>query len=101
MNIFVTKLNYETQESDLRSLFEAYGEVSSVKIITDKLTGRSKGYGFVEMSNNDQGLSAIENLNETEVNGRVIVVKKAKPKEENARPYNRGTNQWRNKFNSE
>jgi RNA recognition motif-containing protein len=97
MNIFVTKLNYETQESTLRELFEEYGDVSSVKIIMDKLTGRSKGYGFVEMPNDSQALSAIENLNETEVNGRVIVVKKANPKEENARSNRGESRQWRNR----
>jgi RNA recognition motif-containing protein len=82
MNIFVAKLNYETHEEDLRELFEQYGEVDSVKIIMDRDTGKSKGYGFVEMPNSDEGNEAIENLNEVELDGRTIVVKEARPKED-------------------
>ena len=88
MNIFVAKLSYDTQESTLRDLFEEYGEVSSVKIIMDKFTGNSKGFGFVEMPNDDEAYNAINDLNETELDGRTIVVKKARPKEE--RSNNRG-----------
>jgi RNA recognition motif-containing protein len=80
MNIFVAKLNYDTNESELRSLFESYGQVESAKIIMDKFTGRSKGYGFVEMPNDDEAQSAINELNETEFDGRTIVVKKAQPR---------------------
>ncbi len=82
MNIFVAKLNYDTVEDDLRDLFEQYGEVDTVKIINDRETGRSKGYGFVEMPNSDEGNNAIENLNEVEFDGRTIVVKEARPKED-------------------
>lgn len=82
MNIFVAKLNFDTQEDDLRGAFEEFGEVDSVKIIMDKFTGRSKGYGFVEMPNDDEALSAIDALNDTELDGRTIVVKKAKPRED-------------------
>lgn len=82
MNIFVAKLNFDTQEDDLRDTFEEFGEVDSVKIIQDKFTGRSKGYGFVEMPNDDEALSAIDALNDTELDGRTIVVKKAKPRED-------------------
>ncbi len=85
MNIFVTKLNYETEEAGLKEAFEVFGEVDSVKIITDKFTGRSKGYGFVEMSNDEAGQTAIDNLNESELHGRTIIVKKAKPRENNER----------------
>lgn len=81
MNIFVTKLNYDTSEETLTQLFEQYGEVDSVKIIMDRDTGRSKGYGFVEMSSDDEGSEAIDNLNETTVDGRQIIVKKANPRE--------------------
>ncbi len=81
MNIFVAKLNFDTQESDLRAAFEEFGEVESVKIITDKFSGRSKGYGFVEMPNDDEGLAAIADLNDQEFDGRTIVVKKAEPRE--------------------
>ena len=59
MNIFVAKLNFQTQEDDLRELFEEFGTVDSVKIIMDRDTGRSKGYGFVEMPDDNQGLSLI------------------------------------------
>jgi RNA recognition motif-containing protein len=82
MNIFVAKLSYDTREDTLRDLFEEYGEVSSVKIIMDKFTGNSKGFGFVEMPNDDEAQNAINDLNDTELDGRTIVVKKARPKEE-------------------
>ena len=88
MNIFVTKLNYDTSEDSLRELFEKYGEVSSAKIIMDKYSGRSKGYGFVEMDDDSEAQSAIDDLNETEFDGREIIVKKAKPREDN-RSFNR------------
>ena len=81
MNIFVAKLNFDTRESDLQDAFEAYGEVDSVKIIMDKFTGKSKGFGFVEMPNDSEGQDAINGLNDTEVDGRTIVVKKAEPRE--------------------
>ncbi len=81
MNIFVAKLSYDTQESDLQNAFSEYGEIDSVKIITDKATDRSKGFGFVEMANDDDGQNAIDGLNETELDGRTIVVKKAQPRE--------------------
>ncbi|MCL4166149.1 UNVERIFIED_CONTAM: hypothetical protein GTU68_012943 [Idotea baltica] len=81
MNIFVAKLNYDTLEEDLRDAFEEFGAVSSAKIIMDKFTGRSKGFGFVEMDNDDEGQAAIDALNDTEFDGRTIVVKKAEPRE--------------------
>lgn len=79
MNIFVAKLDWNTQESDLRAVFEQFGEVSSCKIIFDKVQNRSKGFGFVEMTNDDEASSAIQNLNGTELDGRNIVVKEAEP----------------------
>lgn len=82
MNIFVGKLNYSTTEDTLRSAFEAYGQVDSVKIIMDNQTGRSKGFGFVEMPDNTQANEAINNLNESELDGRSVVVNKARPKTE-------------------
>ena len=81
MNIFVAKLNFDTRESELQSAFEAYGAVDSVKIIMDKFTGKSKGFGFVEMPNDDEGQNAINGLNDQELDGRTIVVKKAEPRE--------------------
>jgi len=92
MNIFVAKLDYGTQEDDVRTAFEAFGEVSTVKIITDKFTGRSKGFGFVEMPDDEKATSAINGLNETELDGRTIVVKKANPKREDNSRYNRKDN---------
>ena len=81
MNIFVAKLNYDTQESDLQSAFEEFGQVDSVKIVMDKMTGRSKGFAFVEMANDDEARAAIQALNESELDGRTIVVKEAEPRE--------------------
>ena len=85
MNIFIAKLSYNTNEDTVHSLFEQYGEVESVKIIYDKIENRSKGYGFVEMPNDDEALNAIEALNESELDGRTIVVKKSTPKKDNSR----------------
>ena len=79
---------HDTQEETLRETFEVFGEVSSVKIIIDKFSGRSKGFGFVEMPVEEEGSAAINELNETEIDGRTIVVKKANPRNENNR-YNR------------
>ena len=89
MNIFVAKMNFNTDENMLRELFEGYGEVSSVKIIMDKFTGRSKGYGFVEMPDDNEATQAIQDLNNQEFDGRTIVVKKAEPRERKSN-YNRG-----------
>lgn len=80
MNIFVAKLDFRTQSEDLREAFEAYGEVDSAKVIMDHETGRSRGFAFVEMPNDDEALAAIEGLNETELDGATIVVKKAEPR---------------------
>ena len=85
MNIFVAKLDFSTTSEDLRAAFEQFGEVSSAKVIDDKLTGKSKGYGFVEMPNDDEANNAIEALNESEMAGRTIVVKEATPKEDRPR----------------
>jgi RNA recognition motif-containing protein len=80
MNIFVGSLPFKIQEADLRELFEAYGEVNSVKIINDRETGRSKGFGFVEMAEEEAGKKAIADLNGSEVAGRNIVVNQAEDK---------------------
>ena len=82
MNIYVSNLSFNVQDEDLREYFEEYGEVSSAKIITDKFTNRSKGFGFVEMANDDQAQAAISALNGTEVDGRNIVVNESRPKAE-------------------
>lgn len=80
MNIFVGSLPFSLQEADLKESFEAYGSVDSVKIIMDKFTGRSKGYGFVEMPNDDEANNAIGALNGATVGGRTIVVNKSEPR---------------------
>ncbi len=81
MNIFVAKLNFDTQEDYLREVFEEYGEVTTASVITDKFTGKSKGYAFVEMPNDEEAEKAIAELNDSEIDGRTIVVKKAEPRE--------------------
>ncbi|MEQ8423864.1 MAG: RNA-binding protein [Cyclobacteriaceae bacterium] len=80
MNIFVARLNFKTGQEELEKAFAQFGEVTSAKIITERDTGRSKGYGFVEMPNEEEGNKAIEALNETELDGRTIIVKLANPK---------------------
>ena len=85
MNIFVGSLPFSIEEADLRESFEAYGTVYSVKIITDKFTGRSKGFGFVEMPNDSEAQKAIDELNGAVVSGRTIVVNKSEPKPEGER----------------
>ena len=77
MNIFVARLSYDTSEPDLQDAFEQFGTVDSVKIVMDRMTGRSKGFGFVEMPNDDEANAAIEHLNGQEFDGRTIVVKEA------------------------
>lgn len=85
MNIFVGSLPFSLEENELREFFEEYGEVSSVKIISDKFTGRSKGFGFVEMPDDAQAQKAIDELNGAEVNGRTIVVNKSEEKKDGPR----------------
>jgi RNA recognition motif-containing protein len=80
MNIFVGSLPYSLEEADLKELFEAYGEVSTVKIIIDRESGRSKGFGFVEMSDDEAAQKAISGLNGSEVSGRSIAVSQAEDK---------------------
>ena len=82
MNIYVGNLSWNLKDQDLSNLFAAHGEVASAKIVTDKFTNRSKGFGFVEMPNDDQAQAAITALNGTEVDGRNIVVNESRPKPE-------------------
>lgn len=84
MNIFVSNINYATQEQALHDFFAQYGEVSSAKIISDRETGRSRGFGFVEMSDED-GRNAIEALNGQELDGKQLNISEAKPREEKPR----------------
>jgi RNA recognition motif-containing protein len=80
MNIFVGSLPFTLGEADLKQLFEAYGEVNSVKIIIDRESGRSKGFGFIEMADDEAGQQAISGLNGSEVKGRSIAVSQAEEK---------------------
>lgn len=90
MNIYVGNLSYGLSEEELKELFENYGSVDSVKIIKDRETGRSKGFGFIEMPNDDEAKTAIEQLNDTEVQSRNLRVNEARPRPE--RNWNSGGN---------
>jgi RNA recognition motif-containing protein len=80
MNIYVGNLPYSVTDADLRETFSRFGEVDQVNLITDKFTGESKGFGFVEMSNNSQADAAIKGLNGTDMKGRNVTVNQAKPR---------------------
>ena len=86
MNIFVSNISFKVREQALKELFEQYGEVSNVRIIKDKETRRSKGYGFVEMADDSQANAAIAALNDYELEGKPIAVKEARPRTENPAP---------------
>jgi len=91
MKIFVAKLNFNTTSDDVRETFEAYGEVSSAAVVTDQETGRSKGFAFVEMPNDDEAMNAIEALDISDLDGNTIVVKKTEERENrDNHGYNRG-----------
>jgi cold-inducible RNA-binding protein len=81
MNIFVAKLDFSTDSDTLREIFEQYGTVESANVINDRDTGRSKGFGFVEMPNDGEASAAINALDGTDLDGKTIVVKKAEPRE--------------------
>ena len=81
MNIFVAKLSFSTDSAGLLSAFEQFGEVTSANVIMDRETGRSKGFGFVEMADDKEGEAAISALDNTDLDGNTIVVKKAEPRE--------------------
>ncbi|GAB4200510.1 MAG: RNA-binding protein [Wenzhouxiangellaceae bacterium] len=85
MNIYVGNLPYSATEDDIRSAFAAHGEVSRVHIIIDKFSGQSKGFGFVEMPNDNEANSAIQALNDSDMKGRNIKVNEARPREERPR----------------
>ncbi len=82
MNIYISNLSFDVNDNDLKELFEEYGEVSSAKVITDKFSGKSRGFGFVEMANDEEGRKAIEELNQAEYDGKTINVSVAKPRED-------------------
>ena len=83
MKLYVGNLSFDTSESDLRSAFEAHGSVDSVAVVSDKYTGRSRGFGFVEMNNDEEAKVAMAELNEKELDGRKLNVNEARPREDN------------------
>ena len=85
MNIYVGNLPYSTDRDELKSTFGAFGEVSTARIVTDRESGKSKGFGFVEMPNDNEARQAIEELNGKEIGGRKAVVNDARPREERPR----------------
>ena len=80
INIYVGNLSFDSNEGELKGLFEAYGQVDSAKIIIDQFTGRSRGFGFIEMQNREEGLKAIQELDSKDMGGRNLKVNEAKPK---------------------
>jgi len=82
MNIYVGNLDFKVDENDLQSAFEEFGAVSSCKIIVDKFSGRSKGFGFITMDNDDEADQALKALNGTQLKDRELVVNEARPKKE-------------------
>jgi cold-inducible RNA-binding protein len=85
MNIYVGNLSFEAMEDEVRQLFAAYGDVSAVNLLTDKFTGRPRGFGFVEMPQQEQAQAAIQNLNGKEYMGRALTVNEARPKSDRPR----------------
>jgi RNA recognition motif-containing protein len=98
MNIYVSNLGFNVTEEDLKKLFSQFGQVGSVKLITDYNTGQSRGFAFVDMPNNSEGEKAIAKLNNSELNSRSISVQVARPKEEKPKRSNfqerNGNNKW-------
>ena len=101
MNIYVSNLSFNVQDEDLREFFTEYGEVTSAKVITDKFTGKSRGFGFVEMPDNASAQKAIAELDNGVVEGRTIKVMEAKPKEDKPRGgggFNNGNSYNKNRY---
>ena len=96
MNIYVGNLPYSIDRDELSEIFSAYGEVSAARIVNDRESGRSKGFGFVEMPNADEANKAIDALNGQEIGGRKAVINEARPREERPRTFgeNRGGSRW-------
>jgi RNA recognition motif-containing protein len=98
MNIYVSNLSFNVQDDDLRGFFEGYGEVASAKIIMDKFTNKSRGFGFVEMPNDADAQKAVAELNGGVVEGRTINVTEARPREErsnnNKRSFSNAGSRW-------
>ena len=93
MNIYVGNLAYETNEKDIETAFTAYGQVSEVRLITDRYSGRSKGFAFVEMPNQQEAEAAIQDMNAKSLQDRTITVNEAKPRD-NSGQRGRGSRSW-------
>ncbi|MFM1919095.1 MAG: hypothetical protein RLZZ303_729 [Candidatus Hydrogenedentota bacterium] len=89
MNIYVGNLSFNTNDNDLRSTFEQFGNVDSARVATDRESGRSRGFGFVEMSNDSEARKAIEGTNGRDLQGRTLNVNEARPREERKPSYSR------------
>jgi len=100
MNIYVSNLSFNVEDDDLRGFFEEYGDVTSAKVILDKFTQRSRGFGFVEMSDDAAGEKAIKELNGAHVEGRAINVTVAKPREEKSNGGGYGNNNNRRSYSN-
>jgi len=100
MNIYVGNLHFNLSEEELKGIFEEYGEVTSAKVITDKYSGRSKGFGFVEMPNDAEGEAAIKNLNGVDMKGRNMTVNQSEERKDNFRKDNnrRSNNNYRSNY---
>ena len=90
MKIYVGNMSYDTGEDDLRKAFEAHGQVDSVAVISDQYSGRSKGFGFVEMPNDTEAKAAMDSLNDSDLQGRTLKVNEARSRNEGQRGENRG-----------
>jgi RNA recognition motif-containing protein len=98
MNIYVGNISRESSENEVQKAFEEYGEVTSVKLIKDKFTGMSKGFGFIEMPNKEEADKAIKNLDGMRMNGRVLNVAIAKPKSDDDRRDNKGNTGYKKNY---
>ena len=94
MNMYVSNLSFHTTDDGLRKLFEQFGAVSSAKVIMDRESGQSRGFGFVEMESDDEGNAAIKGLNNKEVEGRAMAVSIARPKEDKRNSFSGGGKKW-------
>jgi len=83
IKIYVGNLSFDSNDADLKGLFDTYGEVESAKVIVDKFTGRSRGFGFIEMQKREEGVKAIQELDSKDLGGRSLKVNEAKPKSDN------------------
>jgi cold-inducible RNA-binding protein len=94
INIYVGNLPFVCSESELKGLFETYGAVDSAKIIMDQFTGRSRGFAFIEMSNREEGLAAIQALDSRDLSGRTLKVNEARPRNSSGGGRDTGRSRW-------